>query len=101
MNRRHHAVSLLDAAADSPTLARLLALARESQQRLDLIVALLPSGLKSAVSAGPIDGSDWCLIAEDSAVAAKLRQMTPLLRTRLQAENHDVRSIRVKVRKRV
>lgn len=101
MKRRHHAVSLLDAAAETPALARLLELARESQLRLDMIVGMLPADLRTAVRPGPIDGCDWCLLADDGAAAAKLRQMAPALRARLQAENCDVRSIRVKVRKRV
>ena len=100
MNRRHHhAVSVLDAASDSPTLARLSALAAESRQRLDSIGPLLPAAMRQSIKPGPINGDDWCLIASDSSAAAKLRQLVPALCAHLRKQGSDVKSIRVKVRK--
>ncbi|MEO8250415.1 MAG: hypothetical protein ABI589_13715 [Burkholderiales bacterium] len=99
MNRRHHAVSVLDAASDSPTLARLSALARESRQRLESVASLLPASMRESIRPGPIDGDGWCLIADDSAAAAKLRQLVPALCAHLRTQGYDVKTIRVKVRK--
>lgn len=101
MNRRHHAISVLDAASGSPTLARLWALANESQQRLASVAALLPAGMAASIRPGPVEGDAWCLIADDGAAAAKLRQLAPALCAHLRTHGRDVNSIRVKVRKRV
>ena len=92
------AVSILQASMDSPTLARLAELGRDSGARLLAISPLLPAALRSAVVAGPIDGSSWCLLLDNSAAAAKLRQMLPDLLARLRANGWAVESIRLKVR---
>lgn len=99
MNRRHYAVDILHAAADSPTFARLSTLARESQQRLDLLAGLLPAGLRQAVRPGPIDGTDWCLLVDNGASAAKVRQLLPAFAAHLRTHGHDVLTIRLKLRK--
>jgi hypothetical protein len=96
-NRRAHPVPVHQAAEDSPTLARLAQLARESRERLDAIQSLIPSPLRPAVKAGPIDGTDWCLLVESSAAAAKLRQLVPALMAHLCGRGWQVNSIRVKV----
>jgi hypothetical protein len=97
MERRNHAVSLLQASQDSPVLARLADLMRESSARLDAVQSLIPPGLRAAVKAGPIDGPVWCLILDNTAVAAKVRQLLPTLMARLQARGCEVTSIRLKV----
>jgi hypothetical protein len=43
MNRRHYAISLQQASEDSPTLAKLAALTRESSERLQAIELLIPA----------------------------------------------------------
>jgi hypothetical protein len=97
MNRRLHPVTLQQAADESPTLARLAQLARESGERLKAVELLIPSSLRSAVKAGPIDGTDWCLLVESNAAAAKLRQVLPALVTHLCDRGWQVTSIRLKV----
>jgi hypothetical protein len=96
-NRRHHPVTLLQAAEGSPTLARLAELARESGERLKAIQPLIPEALRPAVKAGPIDGSAWCLLVGNNAAAAKLRQILPALMGRLVDCGWEVTSIRLKV----
>jgi len=96
-NRRHHPVTLLQAAEDSPTLARLAELARESGERLKAVQPLIPEALRSAVQAGPIDGTTWCLLVGNNAAAAKLRQLLPALQSRLAARGWQVNAIRLKV----
>jgi hypothetical protein len=95
--RRHHPVTLLQAAQDSPTLARLAELARESGERLNAVQSLIPEALRPAVKAGPIDGTTWCLLVGNNAAAAKLRQVLPALQSRLGDRGWQVTSIRLKV----
>ncbi len=78
-------------------LARLMALAEESGQRLAAISPLLPAGLRSHIAAGPIDGPQWCLLVQNSAAAAKLRQLLPTLLAALNRRGWEVTSIRLKV----
>jgi hypothetical protein len=99
-NRHHHPVTLLQAAEESPTLARLAELARESVERLKAVAPLIPDTLRPAVQAGPIDGPAWCLLVSNNAAAAKLRQLLPALQARLLDRGWQVNSIRLKVQSR-
>ena len=100
MNRRLHPVTLQQAADDSPTLARLAELARESAERLRAVESLIPATLRPQVKAGPIDGSAWCLLVDGSAAAAKLRQVLPALQAHLCGRGWQVTAIRIKVQAR-
>ncbi|MBX3586259.1 MAG: hypothetical protein KF796_06420 [Ramlibacter sp.] len=97
MSRLHHPVSLQQAAQDSPTLARLAELARDSSERLKAVELLIPVPLRPAIKAGPVDGCDWCLLVSSNAAAAKLRQVLPALLARLRDRGWEVNSIRLKV----
>ena len=96
-NRRLHPVTLQQAAEDSPTLARLAQLARESGERLEAVALLIPGPLRSAIRAGPIEGDGWCLLVDSNAAAAKLRQVVPALVAHLRDRGWQVNSIRLKV----
>jgi hypothetical protein len=100
MDRRFNPVTVQQATQDSPTLASLAARARDAQQRLRAIEDLIPAELRASVLAGPAEGESWCLLVQGSAAAAKLRQLTPVLVTRLQAKGWAVATIRLKVRAR-
>ncbi len=95
--RRLHPVTLQQAAEDSPTLARLAQLARESGERLKAVESLIPLSLRCAVRPGPIEGPAWCLLVDSSAAAAKLRQVIPALLDCLRDRGWQVTSIRLKV----
>lgn len=95
--RRTHPVSLQQAADESPTLAGLAALARESGERLKAVESLIPMTLRAAVQAGPIEGTSWCLLVRGNAAAAKLRQALPALQATLRSKGWNVQSIRLKV----
>ena len=97
MNRRQHSVTLLQASQNSPTLAGLIELAIESAARLKAIEPLIPGTLRAAVKAGPIEGPVWCLVLDNNAAAAKIRQLLPALEAHLRTKGWDVNSIRVKV----
>ncbi|GAB3362348.1 MULTISPECIES: hypothetical protein [Giesbergeria] len=95
--RRHHAITLMQASEEAPVLAPLLALMRESSERLRVVEPLIPVLLRPSVQAGPIEGDTWCLVVKNNAVAAKLRQLLPLLQARLRAQGWEVSAIRLKI----
>jgi len=96
-HRRLHPVTLQQAADESPTLARLAQLARESGEQLRAVESLIPPALRSAIRPGPIDGASWCLLVEGNAAAAKLRQVLPALLGRLRDRGSQITAIRLKV----
>jgi hypothetical protein len=95
--RLPQALSVYQAAGNSPSLARLTQLVQESSDRLKAIEPLLPEALRSSVQAGPIDGETWCLLVNGNAAAAKIRQLLPLIQTRLIGKGWKVTSIRLKI----
>lgn len=97
MNRRQHSITLMQATQESPTLARLTQLSTESLARLKAIQPLIPTALQASVKAGPIDGPVWCLILDNTATAAKIRQLLPAIQSLLRVEGWEVNSIRLKV----
>jgi|SRR5213595_3274603 len=90
-------VPVLEAVEDAPTLARLTQLARQSREMLEAVEFLIPGPLRSTVRAGPIDGTGWCLLVDNNAAAAKLRQVVPALTAELQRRGAQVNAIRLKV----
>ena len=95
--RLNRAVSFNQAADNSPSLARLTELVRESSNRLKDIESLIPQALRPAIQAGPIDGETWCLLISSNAAAAKVRQLLPLIQDRLVDKGWKVTSIRLKI----
>lgn len=92
-----HALTVHQAVQNSPALGHLTALIQESSTRLKAIESLIPEALRSSVKAGPIDGDSWCLLVNGNAAAAKLRQLMPLIQSRLLSEGWKVTSIRLKI----
>jgi hypothetical protein len=97
MQRRNQAVSLQKAVQESPTLALLAGLAKDSADRLTMIRPLLPEHLSNCVKAGPIDGDRWCLLVSNNAAAAKLRQILPSICNSLADRGVKVTAIRLKI----
>ena len=97
MRRSNTSFSVLQASLDSPTLARLAELSARSTACLRSIDALLPRNLRQGVQAGPIEAQVWCLLVDNTPIAAKLRQLLPSLQERLAHEGHDITAIRIKV----
>ena len=95
--RLHQAISFNQAVENSPALARLAGLVQESSDRLKAIESLIPEALRPAIQAGPIEDDTWCLLISSNAAAAKVRQLLPLLQTRLRDKGWKVTSIRLKI----
>ncbi|WP_371434890.1 hypothetical protein [Polaromonas sp.] len=100
MNRRTAPFTLQQAANESPTLAGLLARARDASARLKAIEDLIPAEMRAALQAGPAEDDVWCVLVTGSAAAAKLRQLSPMLVSRLKSKGWDVATIRIKVQTR-
>lgn len=100
MTRRFQAFTLQQASEESPTLAGLMARARDGQMRLQAILPLLPAEMRPALQAGPSEEGSWCILVKGNAVAAKLRQMSPMLLARLRTKGWEVTAIRIKVQGR-
>jgi hypothetical protein len=97
MIRRTRAITLLQATQDSETLNRLCELASESSQRLKSIQSLMPPSLRASVHPGPIEGPVWCLLLDNNAAAAKIKQLLPSLQAHLRSKGWEVNAIRLKV----
>ena len=78
-------------------LMKLTELTRDSVARLNAVQALIPAALQSSVKAGPIDGTVWCLLLDNNAAAAKMRQLLPSLQAHLRTKGWVIDSIRLKV----
>ena len=97
MHRRHYAITVEQASQETPQLAQLVALTRESSARLKAIEPLLPPALRSTLQAGPIDGDSWCILVKNNAAAAKMRQLLPALQAHLRSKGWAVNAIRLKI----
>ena len=90
-------MSLLEAAAETATFAKLSELTRDSSARLKALEIIIPPSLRSSLRAGPIDGDSWCLLVDNNASAAKLRQLLPAMAAHLNSKGWKVGSIRLRV----
>lgn len=112
--RVREAISVVQALGNTPELANLTQMAALSIECLRLVTPLIPVPMHGAVQAGPITyiqpppaSSDtvsncnfqtqWCLLAANNAVAAKLRQLAPALAAHLRTHGRNIENIRIKV----
>jgi hypothetical protein len=91
------AQSLHQAIGNAPALAHLAGLAEQSLAMYRCVQNLIPAPLRPHIRPGPLQAQDWCLMVSHGAAAAKLRQLAPLLQTRLRQEGWDVQNVRVKI----
>jgi hypothetical protein len=95
---------------DVPPMARVIARPHSPlaslMQRLQMSEACLAEvrrhltpAMASQVKAGGVDEEGWTLLAPNSAVSAKLRQLQPRLMDALAAKGLKVNAIRVKIAK--
>ena len=88
---------LLEAIEEAPTLARLAAMARESEARLHVARGVVPPALGGGLKAGGLEEGVWTLLAPSNAAAAKLRQLAPELMAALERAGLAVQNVRIKV----
>jgi hypothetical protein len=91
------ALPLSDALQASEPLARLAERLRESKRRFECIAPVLPGALAAQAQPGPVDMHGWTVLAANAAVAAKLRQLVPLLTAELHKAGHAALPMRIKV----
>ena len=91
------ALPLADALQGSEPLARLAERLKESRRRFECIASVLPPPLAAQAKPGPVDEHGWTLLALTPGVAAKLRQLVPLLEAQLAEAGHRALPIRIKV----
>ena len=91
------ALPLSDALRASKPLALLAERLRESKRRFDCIAPVLPARWSASAQPGPVDEHGWTVLAANAAVAAKLRQLVPLLAARMDESGFTTLPIRVKV----
>ena len=91
------ALRIEQALQQSAPLVRLQQLMRDSNARFALIRTALPPAMAAHVKPGPVDDTGWSLLAPNAAVAAKLRQLQPLLEEMLRDRGWTVSAIRIKV----
>ncbi len=96
-NRRHFAITVEQAASESPSLAHLAALTRESTMRFKLVEFLIPPMLRASIKPGPIEGDQWCLLVANAACATKLKQLVPAMAAHLRVKGYPTQDIRLKV----
>jgi hypothetical protein len=94
------AMPIGEALRASAPLGRLAERLRLSNALYAAVAPLLPAGLAAHVSAGPVDEEGWSLLCANASVAAKLRQLVPLLEQRLRESALAVAAVRVKVQPR-
>ena len=88
----------LDGALEgSEPLSRLMARLRASKACLEIVQGALPPELAAQVRPGGFDEGQWTLLAGNSAVAAKLRQLQPRLEQVLREKGQAGVSLQVKV----
>ena len=83
----------------SSALASLMQRLKASQDCLEVVRACLQPAMAANVKAGPLDEEGWTLLAANSAVSAKLRQLQPRLVEALAEKGIKVNAIRVRVQK--
>lgn len=91
------ALRIGQALQQSAPLVRLQQLMQDSNARFAAIRPGLPPAMAAHVKPGPVDEAGWSLLAANAAVAAKLRQLQPLLEALLREQGWQVSEIRVKV----
>jgi hypothetical protein len=81
----------------SPALARLGERLRESNARFAAVRDALPEGLRAHVRPGPVDEAGWSLLAANASVAAKLRQLVPVVDAALREKGFQAIATRIRV----
>ncbi len=88
--------TVLQAIAESNTLASLMRRMDQSKLCLTLILQRIPLGLHTSVAAGPLTDGVWCLLINNASAVAKLKQLSPLMLSAIRSGGVDIKDIRFK-----
>ena len=116
MSKRYPKARTIQQVMDqSPGLIQLTSRLQASQRCLQAILPLIPPPMRKAVHAGPIEQTTqtppttiqnpahtqphthWIILADNAAVAAKLRQLSPLMLQNLEKNNLPIQKILVQI----
>lgn len=89
--------TLQQAVRANPVLADVAERAWASHRLLQRVQVHLPPMLRPQVTAGPLEAQTWCLLAANPSVAAKVRQLAPVLLAAARAAGADVQTLQVRV----
>lgn len=89
--------SLDEAVGAAPVLTQLRERLALSERYLGQVRSLIPITMRHQVKAGPIEGTQWCLLVGSAAASTKLRQLLPNIQTTLTQHGYEVTAIRIKV----
>jgi hypothetical protein len=89
--------SLDEAVGSAPVLAQLRERLALSERCLGQVRSLIPITMRHQVKAGPIEGTQWCLLVGSAAASTKLRQLLPSIQAALTQQGFEVTAIRIKV----
>jgi hypothetical protein len=92
------AMPMHEALNRSDPFKKLMGLVKESQARLSIVQTVLPQALCACVQAGSLNEEGWTLIATNTAVGAKLRQLQPRMEEALRLQGRGDVLIRIKTR---
>lgn len=95
MGKQTH--SIQQALQQSEALRTLQARSDLGRQRMAIIDQLLSPVMARQLRSGACDDSDWCILAPNAAIAAKLRQWLPAIAAELIAREHKTVQVRIKV----
>ncbi len=93
-------VTVQQAVRANPVLAEVAERAWASRRLLRRVAAHLPPLLRDQVEAGPLDDETWCLLAASPSVAAKVRQLAPVLLAAARSAGVPVQHLQVRVQGR-
>ncbi|MCX7663443.1 MAG: DciA family protein [Tepidimonas fonticaldi] len=93
-------LTLQQAVRANPVLADVAERAWVSRRLLQRVAVHLPPLLRERVTAGPLEDGVWCLLAANPSVAAKVRQLAPVLLAAARSAGGEVQTLQVRVQGR-
>lgn len=97
-SRRHHSITLEQAAHASPVLGGLMQQIQRTKDLQTRLQPMIPKGIRAALAYGKVDeNGQWCIFVHNAAAAAKVRQLLPQWVAYLQQHGHAIASIDLRV----
>jgi hypothetical protein len=90
-------VTVADALQENPTLGSLLGRWRLSQECMQAARRVLGPELSASMRPGPVEDSQWTLLAANGGAASKSRQMLPHIHQAVQDLGVGVNSVRIRI----